>query len=109
MFTMLLVSANTIAMSVRERTREVGVLKVLGFTRETVLGLILTEAVAVSLIGGVVGVVLATGLTGFVRQGPAFMDQMRAVFEKAAKSPTGLAYESYFDGSTAFGCQRQEK
>lgn len=77
MFTMLLVSANTIAMSVRERVREVGVLKVLGFTRETVLGLILTEAVAVSLVGGLLGVFLATGLTGVVRQGPAFLDQLK--------------------------------
>ena len=32
MFTILLVSANTMAMSVRERVREVGVLKTLGFT-----------------------------------------------------------------------------
>jgi putative ABC transport system permease protein len=77
MFTMLLVSANTIAMSVRERVREVGVLKVLGFTRETVLGLILTEAVAVSLVGGVLGVILASGLTGVVRKGPAFLDQLK--------------------------------
>lgn len=77
MFTMLLVSANTIAMSVRERVREVGVLKVLGFTRGTVLGLILTEAVAVSLLGGVLGVILASGLTGVVRQGPAFLDQLK--------------------------------
>jgi putative ABC transport system permease protein len=77
MFTMLLVSANTIAMSVRERVREVGILKVLGFTRETVLGLILTEAVAVSLLGGLLGVILASGLTGVVRSGPAFLDQLK--------------------------------
>jgi len=30
---------------------------------------------------------------------------MRTAFEGAARSATGLAYESYFDGSTAFGCQ----
>src|SRR5579863_764793 len=46
-FTMLLVSANTIAMSLRERVREVGVLKTLGYTRQTILGIILGEAVAV--------------------------------------------------------------
>jgi len=77
MFTILLVSANTIAMSVRERVREVGVLKVLGFTRGTVLWIILTESVIVSLIGGVLGIVLASMMTGVVRNMPAFLDQLR--------------------------------
>lgn len=77
MFTILLVSANTIAMSVRERVREVGVLKVLGFTRGVILGIILTEAVIVSLIGGVFGVFLASMMTGVVRNMPAFLDQLR--------------------------------
>ena len=51
----LLVSANTMAMSIRERTREVAVLKTLGFTRRAVLGLFVGEAVALSLVGGIVG------------------------------------------------------
>jgi putative ABC transport system permease protein len=58
-FTTLLVSANTIAMSIRERTREVAVLKTLGFTRRGVLGLFVSEAVALALAGGVVGSSLA--------------------------------------------------
>ena len=45
-FATLLVSANTMAMSIRERTREVAVLKTLGFTRRRVLGLFVSEAVA---------------------------------------------------------------
>lgn len=76
MFTVLLVSANTIAMSVRERVREVGVLKVLGFTRGLILALILAEAVMVSLLGGLLGVLLASLLTGVVRNGPAFISQL---------------------------------
>lgn len=79
MFTMLLVSANTIAMSVRERVREVGVLKVLGFTNAMVLGIILTEALVVSLLGGAIGVIFASGMTGIVRRGPAFLDQMKTL------------------------------
>jgi putative ABC transport system permease protein len=76
-FTILLVSANTIAMSVRERVREVGVLKTLGFTRGTILSLILGEAVVISALGGVVGVLLASALCGVVRSGPAFMDDLK--------------------------------
>src|SRR5579863_852778 len=55
MFTILLVSANTMAMSVRERVREVGVLKTLGFTSSAVLGLILGEAALISFAGGTIG------------------------------------------------------
>lgn len=55
MFTVMLVSANTMAMSVRERVREVGVLKTLGFTPGSILGIILGEACAISLVGGAIG------------------------------------------------------
>src|SRR6266478_202785 len=54
-FAILLVSANTMAMSIRERTREVAVLKTLGFTRQTVLGLFIGEAMALALAGGLIG------------------------------------------------------
>jgi putative ABC transport system permease protein len=58
-FTILLVSGNTMAMSIRERTREVAVLKTLGFQRKTILGLFVGEAVAISLIGGILGTLIA--------------------------------------------------
>ena len=69
-FTILLVSANTIAMSVRERVREVGVLKALGYTRNIILGLILGEATVIAFCGGVVGLLLAAALAGAVRNMP---------------------------------------
>ncbi len=59
-FTTLLVCANTMAMSIRERTREVAVLRTLGFTRESILKLLLGESIAISLIGGLIGVALST-------------------------------------------------
>jgi len=61
-FTILLVSANTMAMSVRSRTREIAVLKTLGFTRQRVLSLFVFEAVALAVAGGVLGILGATGL-----------------------------------------------
>jgi len=61
-FAILLVSANTMAMSVRGRTREVAVLRTLGFTQGRVLALFVLEAIALAVAGGVVGIVAAAGL-----------------------------------------------
>jgi len=58
-FAILLVSANTMAMSVRGRTREVAVLKTLGFTRRRLLSLLVGEAVGLADMGGALGVVVA--------------------------------------------------
>ena len=58
-FTILLVSGNTMAMSIRERTREVAVLKTMGFTRKVILALFVGESTAVGLIGGVCGTLFA--------------------------------------------------
>lgn len=62
MFAIMLVSANTMAMSVRSRTREVAVLKALGFTRERVMSIFVSEAVALAAAGGVLGVAVAIPL-----------------------------------------------
>jgi putative ABC transport system permease protein len=61
------------AMSIRERTREVAVLKTLGFTRQSILGLFVSEAVALSLAGGVVGASLAFGLVYAATHSPQFV------------------------------------
>jgi putative ABC transport system permease protein len=58
-FTMLLVTANTMAQSVRERTNEIGVLKTLGFGGRTILTLVLLESLFLTLTGGIVGLGLA--------------------------------------------------
>ena len=58
-FAIMLVSANTMAMSVRSRTREVAVLKTLGFTRNRVLSIFVSESVALSVAGGVLGILVA--------------------------------------------------
>jgi putative ABC transport system permease protein len=68
-FTLLLVVGNTMAQSVRERIPELAVLKTLGFTDGAVLGLVLAEAFALCLFGGLVGLALASLAGGMVEKG----------------------------------------
>jgi putative ABC transport system permease protein len=70
LFATLLVSANTIAMSIRERTREVAVLKTLGFTKLGVLALFVGEAVALSIVGGLIGACLGRAMVFGFSQAP---------------------------------------
>ncbi len=63
-FTMLLVTANTMAQSVSERTNEIGVLKTLGFSGRSILTLILLESLFLTFTGGLVGLGLAWFLAG---------------------------------------------
>ena len=55
-FSLLLVMGNTMAMTVRERTREVGTLKALGFQRGTIAGLFVGEALLVTTVGALIGI-----------------------------------------------------
>ncbi len=86
-FATLLVSATTMAMSIRERTREVAVLKTLGFTRQSILRLYLGEAVLVSLIGGVFGCLLAMLLISALGHAPGmsfFLSGMKVTLSTVA-------------------------
>jgi putative ABC transport system permease protein len=57
--TILMIVGNTMVMAVRERTREIGVLKTLGFSGGRIVRLILGEAVLLALLGGLPGIALA--------------------------------------------------
>ncbi|WP_430387658.1 ABC transporter permease [Dyella sp. 20L07] len=59
-FTLLLLSGNTMMQAVRERTSELAVLKTIGFSNHSVLGIVLAESVLLLLLGGVIGLGLAT-------------------------------------------------
>lgn len=58
-FTLLLVTGNTMAMSVRERTGEIAIFKAVGFPDRALLFLILGESLAISVVGGTLGILLA--------------------------------------------------
>jgi putative ABC transport system permease protein len=62
-FTMLLVTANRMAQSVRERTNEIGVMKTLGFGATIIVTLVLLESLVLTLSAGLTGTALAYGLT----------------------------------------------
>jgi putative ABC transport system permease protein len=58
-FTLLLVTGNTMAISVRERTSELAVFKAIGFSDRAVLFFVLSESLFIALIGGILGLILA--------------------------------------------------
>jgi putative ABC transport system permease protein len=99
LFTTLLVCANTMAMSIRERTREVAVLRTLGFTRGSILKLLLSESVAIALIGGLLGVALASGAILFMaRPGIGLPVSMRMTASTAAVAMAVAAFVGVVSG-----------
>jgi putative ABC transport system permease protein len=69
LFTVVLIVANTMAMSARERVTEIAVIRALGFGRGQVLGLVLSEAILLSLLGGFAGVLFSYPFTAFLVEG----------------------------------------
>jgi ABC-type lipoprotein release transport system permease subunit len=71
---------NTMVMSVFERTREIGVLRALGWRRGRILSMILRESVALSLLGGAVGAGLGVGVALLLNQSPVVSSFAKASF-----------------------------
>ena len=65
--TILMIVGNTMALTIRERTREIGVMKTLGFSGGRILGLVLGESVLLALLGGIPGLTLAALFTLVLR------------------------------------------
>jgi putative ABC transport system permease protein len=72
---------NTMLMAVFERTREIGVLRALGWRRRSILRLILTEALYLGLIGAVVGIGIAFGLVALIGLEPTFGPMLQPIWE----------------------------
>jgi len=92
----LLVVANSVAVGVRERTREIGALRAMGYGRARVMSLVLAEALAVAVVGGATGALAAYALlsTGQVQvpgAGFLFRSDVSVVVRAALYSiPLGL-------------------
>ncbi len=65
--TILMIVGNTMALTIRERTREIGVLKTLGFSGGRILSLVLGESLLLALLGGLPGLALAALATAWLR------------------------------------------
>lgn len=72
---------NTMLMSVFERTREIGVLRALGWRRRSILGLIMREALLLGLLGGVAGIGLALIMATMIQNAPMIGKAMAPVWE----------------------------
>jgi putative ABC transport system permease protein len=62
LFTVLLIVANSMAMTIRERTAEIAVLRALGFRPHQVLGLLTAESFIITLVGSLIGSLGALGV-----------------------------------------------
>jgi putative ABC transport system permease protein len=75
-FTILLVTANTMSMAVRERRTEIAVLKTLGFSSGRVMGLIVAEAIFLGALGGALGIGGSKGLIWLLTNAPGISDML---------------------------------
>ena len=73
-FTILLVTANTMSIAVRERQQEIAVLKTLGYSSTLVMTLIIGEALVIGAAGGVIGLLLSKMLLGILPNVPVLGD-----------------------------------
>jgi putative ABC transport system permease protein len=78
-FTILLVTANTMSMAVRERRTEIAVLKTLGFSSRRVMALIVAEALLLGALGGAVGIGGSQALIFMLTSAPGIKDVLAGV------------------------------
>jgi putative ABC transport system permease protein len=89
-FAILLVTANTMSVAVRERRTEIAVLKTLGFSGGLVMTLVIVEGLALGVIGGLVGIGLAQGTVGYLARLP-FMGFILGNMSGLSVSPVVIA------------------
>ncbi len=85
-FTILLVTANTMSIAVRERRQEIAVLKTLGFSSGLVMALIISEALLLGAMGGLIGILLSRVMISVLVNAPFIGDVLRA-FPNLGLSP----------------------
>ena len=95
-FTILLVTANTMSMAVRERRTEIGVLKTLGFSSAHVMGFVVGEALLLGILGGALGVVGSQGLLYFVSHAPGVNELLAGIGLSGLELKPAVAVLGFF-------------
>lgn len=80
----LFITANTMAMAARDRTREVAVLRTLGFRSGQMVGMVLSESLLVAVFGALSGVLVLSGLLALIR---GWLQENLAIFGTLIVSP----------------------
>jgi putative ABC transport system permease protein len=83
LFAIILISANTMAMSTRERIREFAILRMLGFTKRRIFALLVGEGVGMALLGGFCGLGVAEAIVSLIKSSP----QGSVMLSRAAITP----------------------
>jgi len=78
-FTILLVTANTMSMAVRERRTEIAVLKTLGFSSARVMALLVAEALLLGVLGGALGIGGSRGIMWMLTNTPGIKDALAGI------------------------------
>ena len=78
-FTILLVVANTMSIAVRERRKEIGVLKTLGFTSGQVMGLVVAESLLIAVIGGALGIAGSRTIMWVLTHAPGLKEMLAGI------------------------------
>ncbi len=89
-FTLVLLTGNTMAQAVRERIPELAVLKTIGFSNRSVLLLVMAEAVLLVLLGGLIGMAVASMLMSVVAATSGGMIQLDHVPSETWLMAVGL-------------------
>jgi putative ABC transport system permease protein len=84
LFSMLLVTGNTMAQSIRERVSELAVLKALGFSRRGVALMVLAESLLVTILGGVLGFIFGALFAGAIGSKLPFLQGFHTPASSAA-------------------------
>lgn len=101
MFTAALNIVNTMAMSVTERTREIGVMKVLGCKLSRIRSMFIVEAATIGFLGGLIGILISLGISGVLNNFSAILAAIGLDGSIDLGSMFGMGYVTDMGGSAA--------